>query len=474
MKLISKNIWQIPREGKMRVPAFIVASDKIAKHIELGAIEQLKNVATLPGIVKGAFAMPDIHQGYGFPIGGVAAFDINNGIVSPGGVGYDINCGVRILTSNITHNEIKPFLNKILSHIYSNVPCGIGSKGKISVSRKDLKEILENGINWAIKSGFGEKRDIESIEDMGKINGANPDLISERAIERGLPQVGSLGAGNHFIEIQVVKEIFNKNIADEFGIKKNNVTIMIHTGSRGLGYQVCDDAIRQLRQSNLKYNIDLPDKELISAPIDSKEGKRYLSQMAAAANYAFVNRQLITHWIREIFHTVLSEEECLSDLNLLYDICHNIAKFEKYNIDTKLKTVLIHRKGATRALGPFNELLPDIYKKTGQPIIIPGDMGRSSYILVGTKNAENMTFSSTCHGSGRVLSRHKAIKATKGIDLQKTLEESGIKVMAKSWKTLHEEASIAYKDISDVIDSVDGAGICQKVAKLIPIGVIKG
>jgi len=474
MKLISKNIWQISREGKMRVPAFIVASDKIAKHIELGAIEQLKNVATLPGIVKGAFAMPDIHQGYGFPIGGVAAFDINNGIVSPGGVGYDINCGVRILTSNITHNEIKPFLNKILSHIYSNVPCGIGSKGKISVSRKDLKEILENGINWAIKSGFGEKRDIESIEDMGKINGANPDLISERAIERGLPQVGSLGAGNHFIEIQVVKEIFNKNIADEFGIKKNNVTIMIHTGSRGLGYQVCDDAIRQLRQSNLKYNIDLPDKELISAPIDSKEGKRYLSQMAAAANYAFVNRQLITHWIREIFHTVLSEEECLSDLNLLYDICHNIAKFEKYNIDTKLKTVLIHRKGATRALGPFNELLPDIYKKTGQPIIIPGDMGRSSYILVGTKNAENMTFSSTCHGSGRVLSRHKAIKATKGIDLQKTLEESGIKVMAKSWKTLHEEASIAYKDISDVIDSVDGAGICQKVAKLIPIGVIKG
>ncbi len=474
MKLVSKNIWQIQREGKMRVPAFIVASDKIAHSIELGAIEQLKNVATLPGIVKGAFAMPDIHQGYGFPIGGVAAFDRDNGIVSPGGVGYDINCGVRILTSNITYNEIKPFLNRILSHIYSNVPCGIGSKGKINVSRNDIREILENGVNWAIKSGFGKKEDIESIEDRGKINGANPDLISERAIERGLPQVGSLGAGNHFIEIQVVKEIFNRNIADCFGIKKDNITIMIHTGSRGLGYQVCDDAIRQLRQSNLKYKIDLPDKELISAPINSKEGKRYLSQMAAAANYAFVNRQLITHWIREVFHSAFNEEGIPSDLKLVYDICHNIAKFENYYIDTKLKTVLVHRKGATRALGPFSKLLPDIYKETGQPIIIPGDMGRSSYILVGTKNAENITFSSTCHGSGRVLSRHKAIKATKNINLQKTLEESGIRVIAKSWKTLHEEASIAYKDISDVIDSVDGAGICQKVAKLIPIGVIKG
>lgn len=470
MNEISKNIWEIPRSDGMNVPAYIVASNSLLNKIEQGAIEQLKNVASLPSIVKGAFAMPDIHQGYGFPIGGVAAFDAENGIVSPGGVGYDINCGVRLLKASVYKDDISQYIEKLITSIYSNVPCGIGSKGRLKINRKELFSVVTSGVKWAKKKGFADSADIDSIEDNGFLPRCEPSSLTERAIERGLPQLGSLGAGNHFIEIQYVSDIYNDEIAEKMGIDTGMVTIMVHTGSRGFGYQICDDNLKSLRH---KYgnSLNLKDKELIYAPISSVDGQKYISQMHCAANYAYVNRQLITHWIRESFSAIIGNAV---NVDVVYDVCHNIAKFEKYNVNGKEKKLLVHRKGATRALGPGNLLLGEKYRAIGQPIIIPGDMGRSSYLLVGTKNAEKETFGSTCHGAGRLLSRHKAVKATRNIDIEKALEKQNIKVMAKSWRTLHEEASIAYKDISEVIDAVSSAGLCKKVAKMRPLGVIKG
>ena len=470
MNEVAQNIWKIEKSGNMNVPAYIVATKELLKIIEQGAVEQLKNVASLPGIIKGAFAMPDIHQGYGFPIGGVAAFDADTGIISPGGVGYDINCGVRLLKTDLFTRDIGPYTDKLISSIYTNVPCGLGSKGKLRINKKQLFSVASSGVNWAVKEGFANDDDRLSMEDNGFLPGCKPETLSERAVERGLPQLGSLGAGNHFIEIQHVTEIFDEESAKFFNIETGMITIMIHTGSRGFGYQICDDNIKSLRKKYCNL-INLPDKELIYAPISSPQGENYLSQMNCAANYAFVNRQLITHWVRESVHSLINKNVSVS---LLYDVCHNIAKFEEYEYKEKRRRVLIHRKGATRALGPGNERLGEKYKEIGQPIIIPGDMGRSSYLLLGTKKAERETFGSTCHGAGRILSRHKAIKATKNVNIEKDLSKRNIKVMAKSWRTLHEEASVAYKDISDVIDAVVGAGLCKKVAKMEPLGVIKG
>ncbi|NIA23077.1 MAG: RNA-splicing ligase RtcB [Proteobacteria bacterium] len=470
MNEISKNIWEIPRSGDMNVPAYVVASKSLLDKVEQGAIEQLKNVASLPTIVKGAFAMPDIHQGYGFPIGGVAAFDAENGIVSPGGVGYDINCGVRLLKTSLYKDDITPYMDKIIHSIYSNVPCGIGSKGRLKISRKELFSAITTGVNWTKKRGFADSADIDAIEDNGFLPLCDTSTLSERAIERGMPQLGSLGAGNHFIEIQYVSDIYDEKTAEKMGIAPGMVTVMIHTGSRGFGYQVCDDNLKSLRH---KYgnSLNLKDKELIYAPISSDEGRKYISQMHCAANYAYVNRQIITHWIRESFFKVIGGNTAI---DVVYDICHNIAKFEKHTVNGKERKLIVHRKGATRSLGAGNVLIGEKYRAMGQPIIIPGDMGRSSYLLTGTTEAEKETFGSTCHGAGRVLSRHKAIKATKDINLEKELGKQNIKVMAKSRRTLHEEASVAYKNISEVIDAVTGAGLGKKVVKMKPMGVIKG
>ncbi|HOV89932.1 MAG TPA: RtcB family protein [Syntrophorhabdaceae bacterium] len=480
LKKLDDNRYMIVKHDMMNVDGIIYVNDELL-HV-LGtdeSIKQVENVACLPGIVGASMAMPDIHWGYGFPIGGVAAFDLDEGVVSPGGVGYDINCGVRLLKTNLRINEIREKVKDIIDRLYINIPSGVGSHRKdLKLTRDELKKVLKKGARWAVENGFGTQEDLEYIEDRGEIRDADPDFVSEKAYERGRDQLGTVGSGNHFVEIGFIKEIYDKDVAEGFGIFKDQVTIMIHTGSRGLGYQICDDYIKEMIKASERYGIYLPDRQLCCAPIKSPEGRRYLSAMAAAANYAFANRQLITHWVRETLEHTLKTGAKNLGLSLVYDVCHNIAKIERHTIKEGKKEkgidVCVHRKGATRSFSWEQDVLPEDYRQVGQPVLIPGDMGRASYIMCGTKKAMEETFGSTCHGAGRVMSRNQAIKASKGRSIAKEMEDKGIIVRAASKSTLVEEMPDAYKDVSKVVQVVHNAGISKLVAKIVPLGCIKG
>ena len=461
---------------KMQTSAVIYADEKMIPSIRAdNAPEQAANTTMLPGIVGKALAMPDIHWGYGFPIGGVVATDIETGVISPGGVGFDINCGVRLVRTNLRFEDLnKKTIHELIDEMFKNVPSGLGSQAKIRFSRSELNEILKNGARYPVEKGYGWDEDIKFLEENGCLDYADSSKVSDKAIQRGLSQVGSLGAGNHFLEIQKVSEIYNPDAAKVFGIKnKGQIIVMIHTGSRGFGHQVCTDHLRVLEQAVRRYNIWLPDRQLACAPINSKEGEDYLKAMACAANFAWANRQLIVHWVRESFEKVLNDTAENMDMGIVYDVCHNIAKIEEHVVDGKKRKVCVHRKGATRAFGPDNPELPLKYQDTGQPVLIPGDMGTESYLLHGTRESEE-TFGSTCHGAGRVLSRHQALKKWRGEQVVKKLRERGIYVHPASMKVAAEESPDAYKDIRNVVDIVHGAGISKKIVKLEPLGVVKG
>ncbi len=475
LKKINEYCWDLPKSGSMRVPGRVFCSESMLRSADQKEpLKQVSNVATLPGIVKASFAMPDIHWGYGFPIGGVAAFDWESGVVSPGGVGYDINCGVRLATTSLTEEEVRPKLSDLVNVLYQNIPSGLGSTGSVKLSNKEAKKVLTQGSLWALRQGFGEDTDIDHTEDGGCLPDADPGVISQRALERGHRQLGTLGSGNHFLEIGVVEEIYESKTADVFGLRKGQITLMLHTGSRGLGYQVCDDFLAFMTKHVKTIGIELPDRQLACAWIQSKEGQRYLSAMACAANYAWANRQILLHKSRDVFQNVFRIGPRDLQMDLLYDVCHNIAKKEDHSVDGKQMTVCVHRKGATRSFPPGHRVVSEKYRPVGQPILIPGDMGTSSYVLVGTDKAMEETFGSTCHGAGRVLSRKAAKKKSKGRAIHRELEDRGILVKWTGRSTLAEEMPEAYKDVTEVVDVVHGAGISKKVAKLRPIGVVKG
>lgn len=477
LEKIDEYRWRIPKSYKkgMRVDGIIYASSKMINSIlQDMAPEQVANVATLPGIQKYSLAMPDIHWGYGFPIGGVAAMDEREGVISPGGVGYDINCGVRILRTNLKYDEVLKYLDHLLDALFYNVPSGVGSSGKIRVSERELREVMVKGARWAVEKGFGWKEDLERTEERGEMKGANPDKVSRRAIERGLPQLGTLGSGNHFLELQRVERIFDKRIAEVLGLFENQVCVMIHCGSRGLGHQVADDYIKVMMRAMEKYGIHPPDRQLACAPFTSPEAQDYFSAMVCAANYAWCNRQMIAHWVRESFEKVFGKNAKELDMQMIYDVAHNIAKKEVHNVDGRDINVIVHRKGATRAFPPHHRDVPESYKEIGQPVLIPGSMGTGSYILVGTQKAMEETFGSTCHGAGRVLSRKAAIKTARGRDIEAELKKIGVKLRAASKETIWEEIPDAYKNLDMVVEVVHGSGISKKVARLSPFGVVKG
>ena len=440
------------------------------------AVKQVANVAQLPGIVGRSIGMPDIHWGYGFAIGGVAAFDPDEGgVVSPGGVGYDINCGVRLLRSNLEVGDVRAHLSRIMDRLYESIPAGVG-KGykKFVLKSKDIRSILTRGAAWAVDNGFGTPGDLDHMEDRGAIKGADPDQVSDRAVQRGRDQVGTVGSGNHFIEVGAVEEVYDPDAAARLGLEMGTVTVFIHSGSRGLGYQVCDDYLDVMLRATKRYGIDLPDKQLVCAPLDSPEAERYLGAMRAAANFAFTNRQVMGHRVREAFESVLGRNAGELGMGLVYDVAHNIAKFERHSVGGRERTLCVHRKGATRAFPPGHEDLGPAYRDLGQPVFIPGDMGRYSYVLLGTDGAFTETFGSTCHGAGRRMSRRQAKREARTRNLRDEFEDMGIQVRASSFGTVAEEIPEAYKDVSDVVDVVDGAGIGRKVARLKPMGVLKG
>jgi len=485
---IDDNIFEIPpktlmvrikgniEKFQMRVPVKIYANDYILEKIRLDrTLDQICNVACLPGIQKHAIALSDAHQGYGFCIGGVAGTDGENGMISPGGVGYDINCGVRLLRTNLFFKDIKGVLPNLLDSIFNNIPSGLGSKGKLNISYSDLDNVLNNGVNWALDNGYADSEDHKHLEENGCLNDADASLVSQKAKQRAIKQLGSLGSGNHFLEIQKVDEIYNKNIANTLGIhEKNQVTVMVHTGSRALGHQVCTDSLRSIEQAMKKYNINVPDRELACVPADKPEAQNYLKQMACAANFGFTNRQLITHWLRESFQNTFKKDIDDLDFHLIYGVCHNILKIEEHKIDGKKMKLNIHRKGATRAFPPQHPDLPSDYKSIGQPVLIPGTMGSASYLCVGKKKAMDLSFGSTAHGAGRVMSRSKAIKKYWGEQVKDSLSKQGILVRAASMKVIAEEAPGAYKDIDQVVQVSHDLGLVEKVVRLVPIGVVKG
>ena len=475
---IDEYRWRIPPEYKkgMRVPGVIyVSRDMLRQIIDDQAPEQVANVAFLPGIVGGSLAMPDIHWGYGFPIGGVAAMRLDDGVVSPGGVGFDINCGVRILRTNLVRDEISPRIKEIVDALYNDVPSGLGSKGKIKLNSKEMDGVLIKGSRWAVANGYGRPGDLDATEERGEMPGADPDSVSGRARERGAPQLGTLGSGNHFLEVAAVDEIYEPETAAVMGLERvGQVVLMVHCGSRGLGHQVADDYIREMVRAMPKYGISVPDRQLAAAPVRSPEGQAYLGAMRCAANYAWANRQCITHWVRQAFCRVLGIGEAAAGLELIYDVTHNIAKIEEHEVEGKKTKLCVHRKGATRAFPPGHPDLPPKYAAVGQPILIPGDMGRVSYLLAGTEAAMRQTFGSTCHGAGRMQSRAAAKKQRGGRDVLLALEAKGIAVRAGSLGGLAEEAPEAYKDVEDVVAVAHGAGISRKVARTRPIAVVKG
>ncbi len=476
LKRIDETRIEVPLDYKqgMRVKGVIYVDDLLEKDLESQSIDQVANVATLPGIVKASLAMPDVHMGYGFAIGGVAAFDLKEGIVSPGGVGYDINCGVRLLKSNLKKDDVLPKIKELVSILYTEIPSGVGSKGKIRLGPEDERRLLLYGARWAVEQGFGNDEDLKKTESGGYIEGADPSLISQKAFERGRAQQGTLGSGNHFLEVQYVDKIYDERAANSLGLFEDQITIMIHTGSRGFGHQVCTDFLEVMERAAVKYKIELLDKELACAPYGSPEAQDYLAAMRAAANYAWANRQCIMHWAKESFMEIFNISPKELGMSLIYDVAHNIAKIEEHEVNGKKMKLIVHRKGATRAFPPGHTELPEIYRSLGQPVLIPGDMGRVSFVLLGTEKAMKETFGSTCHGAGRVMSRHQAIRRAKGRSIWREMEEKGIIVMSAGRETLAEEMSEAYKDISNVVDVVHKAGISKKVARLRPIGVIKG
>lgn len=468
--------WRIPREGAMRTEGLVYASAAMMEVLRREqALEQVRNVAMLPGIVGPSLGMPDIHWGYGFPIGGVAAFDADQGVVSPGGVGYDINCGVRLLRSQLEVADIRPRLTELADTLLRNVPSGVGSHRRdLRLTVAEEHKVLREGAAWVVRRGLGREEDLRHIEQGGCIDGADPDLLSERALERGRDQLGTLGSGNHFLEVQVVDTIIDGPAAEVLGLFPGQVTVTIHTGSRGLGYQVCDDYLRVMLRAAAKYGISLPDRQLCCAPLSSPEGRQYLAAMACAANFAFANRQLITAWVRESFEQVLGRSAGALQLSVIYDVCHNIAKWEQHQVAGAMRRLCVHRKGATRAFPPGHPEVPDVYRAIGQPVLIPGDMGRYSYVLLGTAAAYAETFGSTCHGAGRVLSRHAAKHLARGRNIFTELAARGIVLRAAGRDTVAEEISEAYKDVAEVVGVVQQAGIGRVVARLRPLAVVKG
>lgn len=478
LEQVGSHRWRIPRSYRadMRTDGVLFASEAMIDTIVADkSPEQVANVACLPGIVGYSLAMPDIHYGYGFCIGGVAAFDSHDGIVSPGGVGYDINCGVRLLRTDLTKDEVQPRIKELVHQLFRDVPSGVGSKGRICIDEHEMKKVMRNGSAWAVAAGYGWPEDLHHTESQGALDGADPDEASERAIERGRPQLGTLGAGNHFLEVQVVDQVFDEKVARTFGITEpGQVTVMIHTGSRGFGYQVCDDFLVIMQKAARTYGIDLPDRQLACAPVQSEEAQRYLGAMRAAANYAWCNRQCIAHWTREAFERVFATSARNLGMWQVYDVAHNIAKFEDHVVDGTHRSLCVHRKGATRAFPAGHPELPEDYRPVGQPAIVPGDMGTCSYLLVGTDQALRESWGSTCHGAGRALSRSAAVKSAKGRDIAHELADKGIYVEAVSREVLAEEMPDAYKDVDVVVETCEAAGLSRRVAKLVPIGVMKG
>ena len=475
---IDEYRWMLPKSYKpgMKVPGIIYAKEKmLPKIVEDGAHEQVANAAFLPGIVRASLAMPDIHYGYGLPIGGVVATDVNaDGVITPGGVGFDINCGVRLLRSDLTYEDVEERLEDLVNMIFYMVPSGVGSEGDISLTKQDFIRACRRGAAWAVEEGYGEQADLERIESGGCVPQADPSLVSKKAFERGRDQLGTLGSGNHFLEIQVVDQIFNGSLAEALGLFEGQITVMIHTGSRGFGHQICTDYLKIMEAAVKKYQIHLPDRQLACAPFNSKEGQDYLAAMACGANYAWANRQIITHLVRRAFEKVFGAKYERLGLELVYDVAHNIVKLERHMIDGKEKLLAVHRKGATRAFPPGHPELPERFKQTGQPVIIPGDMGRASFVLCGTERAMEETFGSTCHGAGRLMSRNQAKKMAKGKDIVAAMEKRGIIVRSSSKRTLYEEIPEAYKDVSEVVEVVHKAGIAKLVARMRPLGVVKG
>ncbi|MDA8157085.1 MAG: RtcB family protein [Actinomycetota bacterium] len=467
---------ELPESYKsgMRVKGVIYVDETLESGLDQKCLDQVANVASLPGIVGASLAMPDIHMGYGFVIGGVAAFSLDEGVISPGGVGYDINCGVRLLASNLRRHEAAVRIREITAAIYREVPAGVGSKGKLRLLHDDFNALLKKGARWAVERGMGNADDLERTESGGAIEGADPSLISEKAYERGRTQLGSLGSGNHFLEIQYVDQIYDNEAAAAMGLFEGQVTVMIHTGSRGFGHQVCTDYLEEMATAVRKYGISLPDRELACAPVNSPEARSYLAAMRGAANFAWANRQCIMHWTREAFLEAMGISPRNLGMRLVYDVAHNVAKIEEHTVNGKGTRLAVHRKGATRAFPPGHPELPQVYRKIGQPVLIPGDMGRVSFVLAGNEKAMHETWGSTCHGAGRVLSRHEAIRRAKGRSIYRELEDKGIVVMSAGRETLAEEMSEAYKDVANVVDVVDKAGISRKVARLRPMAVVKG
>jgi tRNA-splicing ligase RtcB len=474
---IDEFLFEIPvsfREG-MRVPARFYADDELAAAMTGDrSLEQLVNTATLPGVVSHVLAMPDMHQGYGFPIGGVVATALPDGVISPGGVGYDINCGVRLLASHLSAEQVAPHLEDLASALYANCPSGVGQGGQVKLKPGELDEVMEKGARWAVRRGFGTEADLERTEERGCLPGADAVKVSARARDRGKGQVGTLGAGNHFIEVDRVEQVVDEPLARRMGLSPGQVVVQIHCGSRGLGHQVCTDYVNLFQKAVRKYHVQLPDRELVCAPLSSPEGRDYLAAMTSAANYAFANRQVLAFHIRRSFEQVLAGKVKNFGLYQIYDIAHNMAKIETHLVDGRRRELCVHRKGATRAFGPASEVLPEVYRDIGQPVLVPGSMGTSSWVLVGTEGAMAQTFGSTCHGAGRTMSRHQAKRSVQGAGLRQELEAAGIRVRAGSLAGLAEEAPVAYKDVDRVVDVVHGAGIAKRVARLTPLAVIKG
>ncbi len=475
LERLDKYRWLIPKTGDMRVPGIIFSNRELIKNVRHDqSLNQVANVATLPGIVRCSLAMPDIHWGYGFPIGGVAAFDLDEGIISPGGVGYDINCGCRLMTTLLEAAEIRPLMNRLIPALFRDIPSGVGSTGAIHLSRSAVGQVATQGALWAVKNGFGTTEDLDRTEDRGTIEGADPSVLSDRAVKRGIDQLGTLGSGNHFLEIQTIDKIYDHKRAEVYGLFEGRITIFIHSGSRGFGHQICDDFLKEMSSQSVQKKFKLPDRQLAFAYLKSSLGQRYLAAMACAANYAWANRQILMHRTQEIICNTLAISPRDLGMKLIYDVCHNIAKKELHTVEQKKIMLCVHRKGATRALPPGHNLLPTTYRHAGQPVLIPGDMGTYSYVLAGAEGAMAHSFGSTCHGAGRVLSRSQAIKKGKGRSIRRELEHIGIFVQSRGQRTLKEEMPEAYKDVSQVVEAVHGAGLALKVARLRPIGVIKG
>ncbi len=475
LEKLDDNRWLLPQTGAMRVPGIIYANEKIYNLLKNDeSAKQVANVAQLPGIVNYSLAMPDIHWGYGFPIGGVAAFDLDTGVVSPGGVGYDINCGCRLMATELTLHDINDKVKDLTTALYHRIPTGVGSTGYVKLSGKDQKKVLEEGARWAIKNGFGSLQDLETTEDCGCLSGADPEQVSTRALERGKQQLGTLGSGNHFLEIEVVQEIFDEPAAQAFGLRKGQVVVMIHTGSRGLGYQICDDYLALMVKHQSETGIVLPDRQLACTYLASQRGRNYLAAMACGANYAWANRQILMHLTREVMEKALQIAPRELGMRLVYDVCHNIAKIESFKIAGIEKKLCVHRKGATRAYPAGHEAVPGRYRSVGQPVLIPGDMGTGSYVLVGQTKAMSETFGSACHGAGRVMSRTQAIKTSRGRSISREMADQGVLVMAGGKGTLSEEMPEAYKNLNDVVAVVHEAGIARKVARLKSVACIKG